>query len=870
MGSTIDGLRRELRELERRVSRVERHLAIGGREGVGGSRVERAASEAEPEPEQAPEAARVPVEIAPPVREMEDVVVDSPEQRAVRWERLIGGRAFAVAGALIVIAGVALAFKLAYDMGWFAQLAPGARCWLGAGFGAALIGAGLLVQRRLGRAAAAGLHAAGIGAVYAAAYASYALYGLIEQPTALGLAMCIVALGVGISLYAGLASVAALAIIGGYLAPLLAFAPDAPAWTGAAHLLAMLATGLALSAIRGGTFSHLRTLVWWGTLTLGGVQAIAHASDATATVIAFVSIAWAMIHAELVFAAVRGRLTPAPLPWPRLPEWRIWWWTRAYASSLSASAWAGALGAFALFETGHPDTWAAPFIGFVATALVAAPLTGRASFLYREPAGDASRLGALLMVEAGAFLFAAIALGFEGWMEASVWLALGVAAGIAARWIHAPGLHAYGVTALGVATGRILFVEFSTLAVGNDAAPVEWAGFVLTRWSVLVGIAGVSWLALAALRSSPVSERQRTVRRALVGVGIVTAHLALLHPFMTGWAPALSMVSLALCASLAARGLGGVGLRAVGVVAIVIAAGHTMTATLWRSWDADPAWRALGLVVTEWTGVFWLVAAAAVGMLAIDPSRDRDAAAARVVPHAALAMALGMVSLFHDEADANAVCAGMLAIVLATRAIGSRTPWRSALGHVSIAGLLATLCAWVFADVRIGAPEGGGSVLAAWEMRDALLGLHPGLWVALGLTGALGYAAWRAPARERPLADACALIALAVLLTATSLEAGRFAALATSDETALRAAASIWWGAFGVGLIALGVAMQRRAARVIGLGLIVAGAGKAVLFDLADVSAGWRIASFIALGALMLAVAAGYLRVSRAAERTEA
>ncbi len=40
-----------------------------------------------------------------------------------------------------------------------------------------------------------------------------------------------------------------------------------------------------------------------------------------------------------------------------------------------------------------------------------------------------------------------------------------------------------------------------------------------------------------------------------------------------------------------------------------------------------------------------------------------------------------------------------------------------------------------------------------------------------------------------------------------------------------------------------------------GLVLLAVATGKAVIFDLTDVSAGWRVASFLVLGLIMLSVA---------------
>jgi uncharacterized membrane protein len=47
-------------------------------------------------------------------------------------------------------------------------------------------------------------------------------------------------------------------------------------------------------------------------------------------------------------------------------------------------------------------------------------------------------------------------------------------------------------------------------------------------------------------------------------------------------------------------------------------------------------------------------------------------------------------------------------------------------------------------------------------------------------------------------------------------------------------------------------------------------AGKAVIYDLAEVESAWRIASFLGVGLLMLGVATGYMRIARGARRAPA
>ena len=110
------------------------------------------------------------------------------------------------------------------------------------------------------------------------------------------------------------------------------------------------------------------------------------------------------------------------------------------------------------------------------------------------------------------------------------------------------------------------------------------------------------------------------------------------------------------------------------------------------------------------------------------------------------------------------------------------------------------------------------------------------------------------------MTGAAASVGLA--LWATSLEAGRIAELFTTQEMSRRAAVSIWWGVFAIGLIGAGFWRNIPLVRHAGLGLLAVATSKAVIFDLADVPAGWRAVSFLALGLMMLAVGLVYAKAS--------
>ena len=63
-------------------------------------------------------------------------------------------------------------------------------------------------------------------------------------------------------------------------------------------------------------------------------------------------------------------------------------------------------------------------------------------------------------------------------------------------------------------------------------------------------------------------------------------------------------------------------------------------------------------------------------------------------------------------------------------------------------------------------------------------------------------------------------------------------------------------------MLAAGFLRKNAPIRYVGLSLLGLATLKAVVFDLIDVSAGWRVASFVLLGVLMIAVAAVYSRLT--------
>jgi hypothetical protein len=190
-----------------------------------------------------------------------------------------------------------------------------------------------------------------------------------------------------------------------------------------------------------------------------------------------------------------------------------------------------------------------------------------------------------------------------------------------------------------------------------------------------------------------------------------------------------------------------------------------------------------------------------------------------------------------------------VAYALAARA------WRGVgLEWLALGGLTVTGLAWGVVFIA----------QATWGEWAGGVMSHPGLWIGLLLSAAAaGAGPMAGRSRAWPGLAWGVGAALLMTLTATSLEVARSAALLVpGDTTVHRAAVSVWWGVFGAGLIVLGFATRAALVRHAGLALLGVATLKAVAFDLAGVSAEWRVASLLGLGVLMLGVSLGYARLA--------
>ena len=749
---------RRVEELADRIRRIERRLGLprdlggaagGGRAAESGTHPDSGPVPVLPRAARSSLAADTAQEVAPVDPASAPSERADPRRRA-DLERLIGGRWFGVAGAAIILVGVGLFIKWAYDQGWIGEAM---QCVIVAGFGALLLGSGEFVRRRVGRAASIGPSAAGLGALYLATFAAREVYGLVSVESAMGLMIATTLFGLVLAATVRLASLAGASMFGGFLAPVILSTGEPSAVFMPSYLVVLQAVGSGLAAwfsarpeaVR---FRALRTLGWGGTVVLGSLWVFDTGLDVEANALLFLAGVWLVSHADLVltsFASMRVR------PGMQVSEqeasdatlWRAGW----VAGSLATTAWCAVLGVLLMRSLNATLDWSVTAaLGAMCGAVAGLTLTldPLPEVLRRGARNPREQLGAGLLVETGALVIASVALGLGGWAQVGAWLALGAGAAASGRWVRSSALYAYGLVVLAIAAGRLLLLDFPGAFDGPVAT--EIAGLAFGVWSAQMGIAGVAWI-------------------------------------VSGW---------------------------------LMATGE------------QRAWQGMGAA-----GVF-----IGGGLLALAPLH----AATEFGPLTLWFAGLGVL--------------GMLAHGLERRVGGE---------VLSVCVVVAGIVPWTIAFLRDG-----------WIATDSTPGLHPGLGVAIVLAGVslgAGILAMRGAPREtvRWLVGNAGLgFAGGILFGATSLEIGRVAqAVFANDPTSRAAVLSIWWGLYGLALLVLGFVFRSPVVRYGGLGLIVIAAAKAVLFDLAQVSMGWRVGSFIGLGLLMVGVAVAYQRVAVLVKRGE-
>ncbi|MEI2736219.1 MAG: hypothetical protein V9G24_16460 [Rhodoblastus sp.] len=231
---------------------------------------------------------------------------------------LLGGRWYAVAGAIILVIGIGLGFKWAYDNGYL-RISPAWHCISGVLLGLALILGGEFLRKRINAWAAFGAlrrrprHGLHLRLRRLPALQPAPPQPRLRRPRLRG--------GFG---RRGRVAVPPFRrrrrslFFAGYIVPLLFADIDGHPAVLPCYLLMLMAIGLVLAGWLGGTFVFLRTLAWFGTVILGSVWALRQNAPTAWYSLGFVAATYGSFQGELVWSALRRGLISSRAPAPGL------------------------------------------------------------------------------------------------------------------------------------------------------------------------------------------------------------------------------------------------------------------------------------------------------------------------------------------------------------------------------------------------------------------------------------------------------------------------------------------------------------------------------------------------------------------------
>jgi hypothetical protein len=769
------------------------------------------------------------------------------------FEQAIGSRWLAWAGALIVVAGIGLFVKYAYDQGWI-RVPPAWRCVAGAAFGFALLGVGETLRRKVNAIAAAGVLAAGVGSIYASVLAAHELYRLIPPGVTLVLLGITSMIGVVAAMRSRLVSVGAVSLIGGYLAPILVTGQTLSTVVLPSYLLFLLSVGVVLAGSRGGAYGWLRFITWWGTFALGSLWMAGTGLTHATSSIPFLAVAWLLVHGELGWSTVRGFLRREDGKEFWKPFHQDWRWWRPLLSSFGMTAWVTGL-AILLAKRERPDLdWLGPASVASACSLALSVLLLAAR--RRRMKSDVKNFAVCLGAEAGGLILLTIGMALTGWVMAIGWLMLGLASVCAATVIRSRPMLVYGLVALIVGSGRLLLYDWAFS--GMNTGGREFVGLHLTTWTGMMSIAAASWLAAGLMTRKRMGAEMRPVGMASIAIATGLGPAAFLNTDAAAGAMSAIMLASGLICTALYRGTKSIVFLAAAPSFMLLGLAFAF-GTMW--WQAGPGKFAgidgLPLRARALSAVFAGLALIVSGRILprngeTEDVRDLLGIVGTLMFYAALA---------HNESRAYAMCWGWMVLSAGVGLAGlvSRGPL---ILSTAIGGLVGAGAAWVVAYLAPG-----------WTTSHSPALLHPGLWASMVISGMAIVLSGLLGTRLKPetrgsvvpaIGAACGLM----LMASTTLELARIAAMASHDAAARGGAVSIWWAMVASGMIAGGFARRVPLVRHAGLALLFIVGGKIVLLDLHEVAPAWRIASFLSVGVLMLLVAVGYARLSAIVTRS--
>jgi uncharacterized membrane protein len=795
-----------------------------------------------------------------------------PQQRS--WEMLIGMSWMAWAGAILVVLAAAFFVKLAYDQGWLARLTPLAKCLLSAAFGTMLLVAGEWALRRIGRVAAASLFGAGLGTLYLTAYATFRWFNLLSPTGAFWLLLVVALVGFAITARARLITTGVLATLGGYLTPVLL--REASSFPGALplYLTMLLAVALLLSAWKPHPFRPLRYVALCCHALVAAFWAFHQAPGEWQLALVFMGLWWLLVNAEGALAALRGQ---SALGNP--------------IASLFVTAWVAVIGHWLLQEVqpGGRD-WLGLFaVSLAALAAVpAAALGPGVRVLQHRPRRALEKLGVALWAQAGILLATAIGFQFDDFGQTIGWLALGLACVEVGRRLPSRGVDLFGLLVGALAIYRVVLVD-SQLAVLHGAF-WQFGDVRLTYWGLLA-LGAVFTTYLSALRlqvhGSPPRKRMPVVLMALGTFGWWAVCLTQTDDLATSWGWLVAAAVLIACERLGRRQrcfeLGYALVWLSGIKWLLIDAGATRLGSTWNPTATIPILNELFAVALVIAASFlWAARVRFVRGTTGDAKPgewQRSAICGAVFLLVALSFQLehtlgrletqGWRTIWPPMVVRSLWwtllwAAGGLTLVL----VGANRRWTGI--HYSGWGIL-TLAAltWLSNDTLVPRLTDGITLARVVLNLQFTVGVLIAAAVAVAIRQAQASARSGFPGRSfAQSARAVGLgliVAIGLWLGSVELdrllapEAGRLANAAMARQTAF----SIYWGLYAIGLVVLGFARRMTWVRYVGLGLLTVTLGKVLVVDLAAVGYAYRVLSFLGVGLLLMLTSLAYARLSR-------
>lgn len=526
-----------------------------------------------------------------------------------------------------------------------------------------------------------------------------------------------------------------------------------------------------------------------------------------------------------------------------------------------ATAWAAVLGGYAVHQHNPNLSWIVTATLMLASAAVASAISPDRPSPWASTREPRTALAAALAINAAALLAATIALGLGGPAEVLAWALVGLAAVVFGWMLRFHASSVLGIAFIGFALARLLTFDLAQplweLSEG-ELKTIGLFGVRFSAWSAqLMLVTGTLIASAAMLSRSPYRVPVAMAAIAAGGLTIIGPGSSTLSvgALWTVYGTALAFLAVRWRRADIRRAsfaplLLGAGMAHAKAYALLGEAHPPRPDRLWIDWnDASYAMLFVAACAIAWTlrrGVRPLPKAA--GVLVASWS----------LAVAVLGDGLPMPTIL--------IAWGVLVAMLAALAYAAHAHrWskvhRWMLPHASLAMALGLAALWL-----------GERAVTHWVELEAFALLHRAMLSAsiivalLMATGQLVHKARRVPMLPWHQQDVNGVLRIvarsaAGLLTfvASSSEVFRVVhRMGLAGEAAPDTALSVWWSVFAVATIAIGVRGRAPAMRWTGLALLGITGAKVLAIDMAALEGLTRIAGSAVVGLVMLAAGVGY------------